>query len=132
MQHRPHQVTNAPSAGQSLLRGLALKCPNCGNGRLFGSYLKQCGSCEECHESFEEFRPDDGPAWLTIGIVGLIVVPLLIILERNGGLSYGLEFSIISLTAVATALLMLPRSKGFFIAALWVLSRKPNSRQSDR
>jgi uncharacterized protein (DUF983 family) len=131
MQDRPLKVTNSPSAGQSLLRGVALKCPNCGNGRLFGSYLKQRGSCEECHESFEEFRPDDGPAWLTIGIVGLIVVPLLIILERNGSLSYGQEFSIISLTAVATALLMLPRSKGFFIAALWVISKKPGSQRSN-
>lgn len=118
-------MDSAPSSNRSLLRGLALKCPRCGEGKLFRSYLKPQDSCEHCRESFKDLNADDGPAWLTIGAVGLIVVPLLIALERSEQFSYGQEFLIISLTAVVSALLILPLSKGFFIAALWLISRKP-------
>lgn len=118
-------MTSAPSLNKSLLRGLALKCPKCGVGKLFRGYLKRQDSCENCQESFKGLDADDGPAWLTIGVVAIIVVPLLIALERSELFSYWQEMLIISLTSVAAALLILPLSKGVFIVALWLISRKP-------
>jgi uncharacterized protein (DUF983 family) len=115
-----------PSSGLSLLRGLTRKCPSCGVGKLFASYLKPRDSCEHCQESFAGLNADDGPAWLTVGAVTIISVSLLFILESSGGYSYTVEMLIVLPTTIALALLLLPLAKGFFIAALWLLSRKPN------
>src|SRR5688572_1409768 len=57
----------------SVFRGACARCPNCGRGRLFRAYLKPVESCAECHESLKHIRADDGPAWLTILVVGHIV-----------------------------------------------------------
>ncbi|TLG79386.1 DUF983 domain-containing protein [Methylocystis sp. B8] len=116
-----------PSSGLSLLRGLTRKCPNCGVGKLFASYLKPRDSCEHCQESFMGLDADDGPAWLTVGAVTLTVVSLLFILETSGRFSYAVEMAIVLPITIALALLLLPLTKGFFIAALWLLSRKPSS-----
>ena len=38
---------NAPvSFPKALWRGFTMKCPNCGQGHLFGRFLKVVGSCE--------------------------------------------------------------------------------------
>jgi uncharacterized protein (DUF983 family) len=40
---------NAPaSLSQTILRGLACKCPRCGNGKLFAGFLSLRPSCSEC------------------------------------------------------------------------------------
>lgn len=101
------------------------KCPKCGVGKLFKSYLKPNELCEHCHESFSGLNADDGPAWLTIAAVAIIVVPILAALESSGSFSYPAEMLIVLPTTIALALALLPRSKGFFIAALWLISRNP-------
>lgn len=120
-------VKKDTSTGARLFRGLTRKCPNCGVGRLFVSYLKPRDSCEHCQESFKGLDADDGPAWLTVGAVTITVVPLLFILESSGRFSYAVEMAIVLPITIALALLLLPLAKGFFIAALWLLARKPNS-----
>ncbi|MGJ0427570.1 DUF983 domain-containing protein [Methylocystis sp.] len=120
-------MNSDPSPGASLFRGLTRKCPNCGVGKLFASYLKPRDSCAHCRESFAGLDADDGPAWLTVGAVTITVVPLLFILESSGRYSYAVEMLIVVPLTIALVLLLLPLTKGFFIAALWLLSRKPNS-----
>jgi uncharacterized protein (DUF983 family) len=115
-----------PSPRTSLFRGLTRRCPNCGVGSLFSSYLKPRDSCEHCRESFAGLEADDGPAWLTVGAVTIIVVSLLFILESSGRFSYAVEMLIVLPLTIVLALLLLPLTKGFFISALWLLSRKPN------
>ena len=44
-------------------------------GDLFKSYLKQVEACPACGEAWSEVRADDGPAWLTILIVGHLLAP---------------------------------------------------------
>lgn len=116
-----------PSPRMSLFRGVTRRCPNCGVGKLFSSYLKPRDSCAHCGESFAGFEADDGPAWLTVGAVTIIVVSLLFTLESSGRFSYAIEMSIVLPITIALALLLLPLTKGFFISALWLLSRKPKS-----
>ncbi len=111
------------STRRSLWRGIMQQCPRCGEGKLFKVYLKRAESCSHCHESFEGLDADDGPAWLTIGLAAHIVVPLLIFLERGQLLPYWQEAAILAVVAVANVLLLLPVSKGFFIAALWLTSK---------
>ncbi|MBM3550905.1 MAG: DUF983 domain-containing protein [Alphaproteobacteria bacterium] len=120
-------MKSEPSSVTALLRGLTRKCPNCGVGALFASYLKPNDSCEHCRESFAGLDADDGPAWLTVGAVTIFAVSLLFILESSGRYSYALEMLIVLPTTVALVLCLLPLAKGFFLSALWLLSRKPNS-----
>jgi uncharacterized protein (DUF983 family) len=119
------KMSDAGTTARTLWRGASLKCPRCGGGGLFTSYLKRAESCSACGESFEGLDADDGPAWLTIGIVAHIVVPLLIVLERGALLPYWQEAAILVVVAIVTALAFLPVSKGIFVAALWLFHRKP-------
>ncbi len=111
------------TAGRTLLRGLARKCPRCGAGALFDGYLKRRTACAQCGESFDGLDADDGPAWLTVGATAFIVIPLLIFLERGETLPYWLEGAILAVATIACVLLLLPFAKGFFIAALWLTRR---------
>ncbi|HEY8065562.1 MAG TPA: DUF983 domain-containing protein [Methylosinus sp.] len=113
-----------PSTSVALLRGFLRKCPNCGSAALFDGYLKRVDVCPHCAESFVGVDADDGPAWLTIGLVAHIIVPLLIYLETRGTLSYGAEAALLLSVTTLCTLLLLPLCKGFFIAAVWSLSRK--------
>ncbi len=118
-------MSDAASTPRNLWRGALMKCPRCGEGRIFRSYLKREDHCPQCRESFEGLDADDGPAWLTIGLVAHIVVPLLIFLERGPLMPYWQEAGILIFVTIVSALFFLPIAKGFFVAALWVINRKP-------
>ena len=75
---------NAPvSFPKALWRGFTMKCPNCGQGRLFGRFLKVVDSCEICGEDYTPQRADDLPAYLVIAVVGHLVVPVLLAVEGD-------------------------------------------------
>jgi uncharacterized protein (DUF983 family) len=111
------------TATQTLLRGLSRKCPKCGVGSLFSGYLTRRDACPHCGENLEGLDADDGPAWLTIGVVAHIVVPLLIFMEREGTVAYGVEIAVVLLATIVLTLAILPLSKGVFVAALWRIRR---------
>lgn len=56
------------------LTGLACRCPNCGKGRLFTSYLKVSERCEACGFDLSSADSGDGPVVFILLIVGMIVV----------------------------------------------------------
>jgi len=109
---------------RSVFRGLQGHCPSCGKGPLFWKYLKVNGRCEVCGHDLARYPADDGPAYLTILLVGhLIVAPLLFfpIVWRSPPI-YSLPIILIPL-AVLT-LLILPRVKGGWIGMMYALSVK--------
>jgi uncharacterized protein (DUF983 family) len=67
----------------AIRRAARRKCPQCGEGNLFQSYLRQVDRCSACGESFGLIHADDGPAWLTIGVVGHVVVPMALFAETR-------------------------------------------------
>lgn len=89
------------------------RCPKCGVGKLFKSYLKPNELCAHCHESFSGLDADDGPAWLTIAAVAIIIVPLLIALESSEIFSYPIEMLIVLPATIALALALLPYQRDF-------------------
>ncbi len=106
---------------RSVMRGLQGHCPSCGKGPLFWKYLKVNGRCEACDHDLARYPADDGPAYLTILLVGhLVVAPLLIfpIIWRSNPV-YSLPLILIPL-AVFT-LLLLPRIKGGWIGLMYSL-----------
>jgi uncharacterized protein (DUF983 family) len=110
--------------GPSILRGVRGRCPACGDGKLFWKYLKVNGRCEACDHDLARYPADDGPAYLTILLVGhLIVAPLLlfpIVWETPAIVSVP-----IALTSVgAVTLLALSRVKGGWIGLMYALGVK--------
>lgn len=59
---------------QSIMRGILNRCPACGSGRLFRSYLKPVDRCAACHEDMSHQQADDLPPYLVIVIVGHIAL----------------------------------------------------------
>jgi uncharacterized protein (DUF983 family) len=103
----------------AMRRGLALRCPNCGQGKLLAGYLKQAHACSNCLERTGDIRADDGPAWATILLVGHIVSPVFFVFaNRDAGAAF-LPFLIIAALVITLSLLVLPRMKGLFIGLIW-------------
>lgn len=66
---KPHAVP----ALQAVRRGLLGRCPACGQGRLFGRFLKVADHCDACGQAFHHHRADDFPAYIVIILVGHVV-----------------------------------------------------------
>lgn len=103
----------------ALRRGYGRKCPNCGEGRLMKSYLKVNDACPVCHEDLSQHRADDGPAYLTIIIVGHLLAPLLHIVFVQFRPHPMVLFGIFALGCVSLSLYLLPRLKGAVVAFQW-------------
>lgn len=67
---------------RAIWRGALAKCPNCGRGRLFDGFLTVTGHCGQCGEALHHHRADDAPAYLTILIVGHLMLPLVLGVEE--------------------------------------------------
>ncbi len=63
-----------PTLSQTILRGIACKCPRCGKGKLFSGFLTLRPACEVCEQDYAFIDAGDGPAVFIILIAGFIVV----------------------------------------------------------
>jgi uncharacterized protein (DUF983 family) len=72
-----------PSLFTAIGRGLMGRCPVCGKGRIFDGFLRVVPECEHCHAPLGLARADDAPPYFTILIVGHIVIPLMLITQRQ-------------------------------------------------
>ncbi len=99
-------------------RALLGRCPCCGEGKLFRSYLKQVENCSVCGESFGQIRADDAAPWLTIILVGHVFLPLAFLVNLDWMPTWAAMLSLAALFA-GISLAILPRAKMLFIAILW-------------
>jgi uncharacterized protein (DUF983 family) len=100
-------------------RGLARRCPNCGEGATLTGYLTRVPACASCGLDLSEIRADDGPAWATLIVVGHVLAPLLVILGRDERVPVWLAIALLSAAMLAGVAWTLPRAKGLFIALIW-------------
>jgi len=105
--------------GAAMLRGWRRKCPNCGSGPLLKGYLKVSDNCTVCHQEFHHHRADDGPAYLTILIVGHLMAPLLHIVFVQWRPEPLTLFTIFAVGCVGLSLYLLPRLKGAMVGFQW-------------
>lgn len=106
---------------RSIKRGLAHRCPSCGKGDIYGRYLKVRPSCETCGHDLARYPADDGPAYLTILLIGhLIVGPALffpVVWETPPQISLPIILGVLTVVT----LLALPRVKGGWIGLMYAL-----------
>ena len=103
----------------AIKRGLQMRCPNCGSKTLFKSYLKTNDKCLVCKQELHHHRADDGPAYLTILLVGHILVPFLHVFYSVFHMAPIIMATLLSLIATALSLFLLPRFKGMIVGIQW-------------
>lgn len=104
---------------EAMWRGWCGRCPACGEGRLFARYLSVRPSCPACGEDFTPQRADDGPAYLTILVVGHLLAPLLLWVYPTFRPEPWVLIAIFSSGTIVLSLALLPRFKGAIIGLQW-------------
>lgn len=108
----------------AIMRGLINRCPNCGKGKILRGYLGVIPECETCGVEFKRYPAADGPAFFTMTIMLLLLIPLLgytWVVFRPSPLMLLVIVGVI--TAMLT-MILLRFVKSAFIAYLWALNEQ--------
>ncbi len=113
----------APAADRQLLpalrRGWRRRCPACGSGHLMRGYLALRPTCTVCDEGLHHARADDGPAYLTILIVGHLMAPLMLWYFTTFRPAPMVMATLFCIGCTALSLYLLPRIKGMIVGFQW-------------
>jgi uncharacterized protein (DUF983 family) len=99
---------------RTLFRGLRLRCPRCGKGRLFESFFRLRPRCEACDLDITSRSADTwAPIYLsTAGLTGVVIVGMLVLRPANMAIG---RFTL-AIAATTAIVLTLPSRKGGAIA----------------
>lgn len=111
--------TSEKSIWTGIRRGLACRCPVCGQGRLFSGYLKVKPRCEVCGTDNTIYPSDDFPPYLTILVLGHLVVPLLLWVDRAYAPSVWVQAAIWLPLSAILCVVLLPFMKGATVGLCW-------------
>lgn len=108
----------------ALRRGWARRCPACGTGAMMRGYLRVADQCPDCGEALHHHRADDGPAYVTILVVGKTVMAVYLAVFLAWQPAPWVMIALCWTLAVVLSLWLLPRIKGAMVALQW--SRRMN------
>ena len=130
-------ITDAPprSLGKAVWNGMKLRCPHCGKGHLFRAYLKVAATCEVCGEELHHHHADAFPPYISIVIVGHVIVGLMLHLEMSyTDVAPWVYLATMLPAAVVLPLILLPSIKGAVVGLQWankMYGFDPASRSED-
>jgi uncharacterized protein (DUF983 family) len=108
--------------GLAMRRGFMGRCPKCGKGELFRAYLKVNARCPACGEDLSHQRADDAPPYITMLIVGHVIVGGVLVAEDMWPQSpLWLDAFIWLWLTFILSLALLPRVKGALVGYQWAL-----------
>jgi uncharacterized protein (DUF983 family) len=99
--------------------GFRCRCPKCGEGKLFHKFLKSVDNCAVCGENYTHHRADDLPAYLSIVIVGHVMVGGFMMTDLVWPMSNLAHIAIWAPLTLATALGTIQPIKGAVIGLQW-------------
>ncbi|MEP7239542.1 MAG: DUF983 domain-containing protein [Devosia sp.] len=111
--------TETRDVGRAIWRGMQLRCPHCGKGHLFRSYLKVADQCDVCGEELSHHRADDFPPYIAIVITGHLIVGLMLELEFHAQIAPWMYLVTLVPAALILPLAMLPSIKGAVVGLQW-------------
>ena len=111
----------ARPVGRSLARGGLSCCPACGKGPMFAGFIKVRDHCPDCGEALHHQRADDAPPYITIAIVGHVVVALQLWAEVAYTPPLWLHAAIFLPMATVMSLALLRPIKGALVGLQWAL-----------
>ncbi|WP_417316644.1 DUF983 domain-containing protein [Emcibacter sp.] len=113
----------------AIKKGLRRKCPCCGEGKAFAGYLKLTEKCTVCSTELGDIRADDFPPYLTIFIVGHLVIPGLVYMEATFSPATWVQITVWPTVALLLSLTLLPVLKGGVVGFMWALGLKGDEQQ---
>jgi uncharacterized protein (DUF983 family) len=105
-----------PTVLQSALRGIACRCPRCGQGKLFAGFLTLRPACGSCGLDYAFIDAGDGPAVFVIMLAGAVVVTCALIVEVKYQPPFWVHAVLWLPLILATTLLPLRAMKSLLIA----------------
>lgn len=127
---------HAPATlAQTVMRGLACKCPRCGEGKLYSGFLTLRSNCEACGLDYAFIDAGDGPAIFIIMIAGFIVVGAALVVEIKYQPPFWVHAALWGPLILATTLLPLRSMKALLIDLQYfhkasegqLIARKPDA-----
>ncbi len=116
----PAVIEARPILG-AMLRGALMRCPHCGKGHLYRAYLKVADTCPACGEELHHHRADDAPPYVTIFVVGHLVIASLLAVDIAYDWPVWLHMVVWLPLTVILCLTLLPVFKGALIGLQWAL-----------
>lgn len=102
--------------------GFLGRCPRCGEGHLFGRFLKVADTCEACGLELHNHRADDFPPYIVIFLVGHVVGWAILITEMKlDEVPLWLHLAIWPALTVVLALALLQPVKGAVVGLQYAL-----------
>lgn len=117
--HDPATTETEREFWPATLRGWRRRCPSCGAGPMLKGYLTVRDTCPVCGEALHHHRADDGPAYLTILIVGHLMAPAILWAFTTFRPEPLVLAAVFTVGCVALSLYLLPRLKGAIVAIQW-------------
>ena len=105
----------------AIWRGMQGRCPECGEKTLWRKYLKVQDDCASCGLHLGGHQADDAPPYFTIFIVGHVIVPIALIVERLYTPPLYIHALLFTVLAVLVSLISLPIVKGGVVGLQWAL-----------
>lgn len=112
-------ATGSVSLAKAMWRGFRGKCPNCGEGHMFGRFLKVADGCDHCGEELVHQRADDFPAYLVMVVVGHLVVPAILAVETAYAPPVWLQLAVWLPVSLFASLALLQPTKGAIVGLQW-------------
>ncbi|MBW9113055.1 DUF983 domain-containing protein [Rhizobium cauense] len=117
--------------GRSIKRGMLNTCPACGSGKLFKSFLKPVDNCAACGEAMHHHRSDDLPPYLTIVVIGHLIIGGYMATDLVWPMPLWLTFAIWTPITLLATLLIIQPIKGGVIGLQWALKMHGFGGQTD-
>jgi uncharacterized protein (DUF983 family) len=116
----------------ALFRGFRKRCPSCGTGHIFASYSRVAQSCPHCGEALHHQQADDAPPYFTIFIVGHVVIPAMLLVEKIWKPDLWIHFATwLPLTLILT-LWLLPKTKGATVGLQWAFRMHGFAKEAEK
>ena len=114
-----HAANEPRTVWKAMGNGAKCRCPNCGKGKLFRAYLKVNAICPKCGEVLHWHKADDLPPYISIVIVGHVIIGLMLELETVAPQAPYVYLMTMVPLALFLPLAMLPSIKGAVVGLQW-------------
>lgn len=114
--------STSPDGPTAVWRGFRGRCPRCGEGRLFGRFLKVAEECPDCGLRLAHHRADDFPPYIVMFVVGhLVGYGIYAVETRVDDVPMWLHAALWPSLAIGLSLALLQPVKGAVVALQYAL-----------
>lgn len=114
----PKSIVVMPGWIVALRRGLAMRCPACGEASAFQGYLKVRPVCPHCAAPLGRVPCDDAPPYITLLLALHIIVLTMVLSDVGGSMTDITSLAIFVPLTIILELLLLRPVKGGTLAVM--------------